>query len=105
MLKILNTILCVACENSHGLMGFNWSHYGYWNVWNVVFTYEGIISKMECANTCMAKGSCVAIYTYAIYTYAFFQCYHYSNRADLVISNEESNEGAQAYIKCLGTGV
>ena len=106
MLKILTTILFVACENSDGLMGFYYSHNGYWNG---VFTKEGTKTKMECANTCMSKGSCVAISTYATDYGSNYksngQCLHYSNRADLVSSNEFIYRLANAYIKCLGTDV
>ena len=101
MLKILNTILFVACENSDGLMGFYYSHDGYWNG---VYTSEGVKTKMECANTCMGKGACVAFNTYATAA-STGGCYHYSNRADLVSSNERTNGVATAYIKCLGTDV
>ena len=101
MLKILNTILCVACENSDGLMGFHYSHDGFWNYDSN--TFEGVISKMECANTCMSKGSCVAITTDA--TASNGNCLHYSNRADLFSSNEVIDVLAKSYIKCLGTDV
>ena len=101
MLKTLNTILFVACENSDGLMGFYYSHDGYWNG---VHTSEGRKTKMECATTCMDKGGCVAFNTYAT-PGSTDLCLHYSNRADLVSSNEETNVRATAYIKCLGTDV
>ena len=90
-----------GCDDSDGLTGFHYSHDGYWN--SLASTYEGIISKMECANTCMSKGSCVAISTYA--TASNGHCLHYSNRADLVSSNELIDVLAKSYIKCLGTDV
>ena len=99
MLKILNTILFVACENSDGLMGFYYSHDGEWND----KTYVGYKTKMQCANTCMERKSCVAI-TWFFRPYAG-GCFHFSNRADLVSSNEVINLSAKAYIKCLGTDV
>ena len=104
VLKILTTILFVACENSDGLMGFYYSHNGYWNG---VFTYEGTKTKMECANTCMGRGSCVAIHTYCYGQpdCPVPDCYHYNNRADLVSSNEKIDVLAKAYIRCLGTYV
>ena len=101
MLKILNTILFVACENSDGLMGFYYSHDGYWNIG---YTNEGDKTKMECANTCMGMGSCVAINTYAIAA-STGRCYHYSNRSHLISSNERTRVTSKAYIKCLGTDV
>ena len=100
MLKILTTILFVACENSDGLMGFYYSHNGYWNDG---FTYMGTKTRKECANTCMWRGSCVAIHTW--YPYNGTDCYHYNNRADLVSSNEKIDVLAKAYIRCLGTYV
>ena len=99
MLKIINTILFVACENSDGLMGFYYSHDGYWNG---VYTSEGDKTKMDCANTCM--GSCVAIHTTAKTSSGYGYCHHYSNRADLASSNEAKGS-AKAYVKCLGTDV
>ena len=97
MLKIFNTILFVACENSDGLMGFHYSHDGFWNGGNIL---QGTTTKIECANTCMGKGSCVAIFMYgAINT----DCYHYINKADLVSTNEVIDVLAKAYIKCSGT--
>ena len=100
MLKTLNTILFVACENSDGLMGFYYSHDGYWYGDG---TEVGDKTKMQCANTCMGKGSCVAITTFANATSVDI-CLHYSNRADLVSSNE-GNAYGKAYIKCLGTDI
>lgn len=101
MIKILNTILFVAsCENSDGLTGFYYSHDGFWNGGA---TKEGYMTKVECARTCMGRASCVAINTYA---YSFKgNCYHYSNRDDLVSSNEVIELSTKAYIKCLGTDV
>ena len=101
MLKILNTIIFVACENSDGLTGFYYSHDGYWSPG--VHTSKGRKTKMECEDTCMGKGSCVAFNTYANAT-STGGCYHFSNRADLISSNELPNKG-KAYIKCLGTDV
>ena len=101
MLKTLNTILFVACENSDGLMGFYYSHDGYWYG---DFTNEGSQTAMECAKTCMGKGSCVAINTYGGAAYTG-NCNHYSNRADLISSNEDTYDISKAYIKCLGTDV
>ena len=103
MLKILNTILFVACENSDGLMGFYYSHDGGWNGRNEY--YEGYITKMECANTCMGREGCVGISTHA--TTSNGQCWYYIDRADLVSSNEDTDTGqlgtAKAYIKCFCT--
>ena len=102
MLKILNTILFVACENSDGLMGFYYSHDGYWRTGS---TSEGRKTLMECANTCRGYGGCVAFNTYAT-AVSTGSCYHYNNRADLVSSNAETNAyTTKAYIKCLGTDV
>ena len=102
MPRILIKILFLACENSDGLMGFYYSHQG---KWKGVSTFEGYTTdRMECANTCMLKGNCVGIHTRE--TLKTIHCYHYSNRADLVNSNEEmENEHQKAYIKCLGTVV
>ena len=80
-------------------MGFYYSHDG---KWNGVRTYEGYTTKMECANTCIRKQSCIAISTYGDASRG--NCYHYSSRAELVRSNEEILE-AKAYIKCLGTNL
>ena len=97
MLKILNTILFAACQNSDDLPGFYYSHDGYWLGDRL---YQASKTKIECAYTCMEN--CVAISAYAItYTKG---CYHYSNRADLVSSNERKSY-AKAYIKCLGMDV
>ena len=105
MLKILNTILFVACENSDGLMGFYYSHDGYWVAGpHVKFNEEGSQTERECANTCMGKGSCVAISTY-VTAASTGGCLHYSNRADLIRSNERTDGSSKAYIKCLGTDV
>ena len=105
MLKILNTILFVACENSDGLMGFYYSHDGGWYGRNE--KYEGYITKIECANTCMGREGCVGISTHA--TTSNGQCWHYVDRADLVSSNEDNDPGqlgtAKAYIKCFCTDV
>ena len=103
MLKILNTILFVACENSDGLMGFYYSHNGEWNGEG---THEGYKTKIECAKTCMGKRRCAAITTYATAA-SDDTCIHYSNRADLVSSNEvtDDDDVGKAYIKCLGTYV
>ena len=100
MLKILNTIRFVACENADGLMGFYYSHDGYWNSGG---ERAGTITEAECANTCMGRASCVAFSTYATGYPA--RCFHYSNKADLVSSNKGIWYASKAYIKCLGTDV
>ena len=103
MLKIINTILFVAsCENSDGLTGFYYSHDGYWFLPGGS-TNEGDMTKVECANTCIKRASCVAINTYA--TASTGRCYHYSNRADFFSSSEWIDPSTKAYIKCLGTDV
>ena len=107
MLKIFNTILFVACENSDGLMGFHYSHDGFWDGENGPFLGTPIhshIKKMECANRCMAKGSCVAIAMGWGDVYGTV-CYHYSNIAHLVSSNEVIDNEGKAYVKCSGTDV
>ena len=92
MLKIFNTILFVACENSDGLMGFHYSHDGIWDGgYTPIHPY---MHKMDCANTCMAKGSCVAIAM--VRADAYGTCYHYSNIADLDSSNEVIDVFAKA---------
>ena len=101
MPQIINTIPFVASsENSDGLTGFYYSHDGWWNGGS---TNEGYMTKVECANTCMGRASCVAINTYA--TSSTGDCWHYSNRSDLVSRNEMINLSTKAYIKCLGTDV
>ena len=98
MLKILHTILFVGCENSDGLMGFYYSHDGYWNDGKI---YQGSKTKIECANTCL--DGCIAISSSDKPDSA--PCYHYSNRSDLVSRNEDITYLSKAYIKCLGTNV
>ena len=101
MLKTLNTIRFLACQNSDGFMGFYYSHDGDWN--DGYQKFVGYKTKMQCANTCMERKSCVAITTFA--TASTGGCFHLSNRADLVSSNEETTTSSKAYIKCLGTDV
>ena len=103
MLKILNTILFVACENSDGLMDFNYSHDGYWLGHG---TYKDVTTKMECANTCMKRyeedGGCLAISFYSTTTTSY--CYHYSY-GQFIQSNKMISTLEKAYAKCLGTDV
>ena len=93
MYKIFKKKLILGCQNSDGFAGFHYSHDGYWTKGG---TFKGSKTKMECANTCTQ--SCVAINTYA--TSSNGLCYHYSNRAVLITSNERKNSGSKAYIKC-----
>ena len=100
MLKTLNTILFVACENSDGLMGFYYSHDGFWHVefFGDSRLHSSHMTKMECANACMGKEGCVAISTYAAASNG--QCWHYFHRGDLIRSREEFDVSSKAYIKC-----
>ena len=97
-IKISNIKLFIACQNSHGLAGFYYSHNGFWADG---YTWKGWKTKVECANECTKD--CVAINTYAGYTvWARASCFHYSNRADTVIAKKRINSWSKAYIKCLG---
>ena len=98
MLKILNTILFVACENSDGFMGFYYSHDGGWA--NAGYTDERYKSKMECANTCMGRGGCVGFLTTSSEV-----CQYYSNKGALNDRNAYHDAEKKAYIKCSGTNV
>ena len=93
--KQLNLKLFIECANSDGLMGFYYSHDGFWAKG---YTYQGSKTKVECANTCMHD--CVGINTYA--TTSTGNCYHYSKRDKLVSADIKINSGTKAYVKCLG---
>ena len=94
--------LFIACEDSDRLTGFYYSHNGFWNV---ARTSKGSKTRIECKNTCTED--CVAFHTYAnnwYYTSADHtgNCYHYSDRSDLISATEVISSMAKAYIKCSG---
>ena len=94
--RCLRFYLFIACQNSHGLAGFYYSHNGFWADG---YTWKGWKTKVECANECTKD--CVAINTYGTYT-ARSSCFHYSNRADTVPSKKRISSWTKAYIRCLG---
>ena len=83
----------LGCDDSDGLKGFYYSHDGYWS--GDGSTFEGLKTKIECANTCMKD--CFAFSTFA--TTSTGTCYHQSNRADL-FADKISHSTAKSYIKC-----
>ena len=101
ILKISNLIPFTGCEHSDSLRGFYYSHDGYW-------TGEGAHkrakSRKECAKLC--KQGCVGISTSATEFGRDIEtrphCFHYSNRSDLVSTNEKNTSIKKAYIKCIG---
>ena len=82
----------MECTNSDGLTGFYYSHDGYWDPG---FEFQGSISKLECANTCMHDCFGLAFMSTGA-------CYHYSYRADLVVANVKLDPRLKAYVKCSG---
>ena len=95
MLEILNIKLIIGCANSDGLIGFGYSHDGYWND---NYKAKGSRTLLECADTCLQD--CVAIIFAIIFDDNF--CLHYSYKADISSANVEFSSDYKAYIKCPG---
>ena len=87
--------LFIGCPNSDGLIGFGYSHDGYWND-----NYKIKLQKtlLECADICLQD--CVAIFWYPGDNDNY--CWHYSYKADIISANEVLNSNYKAYIKCSG---
>ena len=91
--------LLIGCANSDGLMGFDYSHDGYWNPNDdQLDIWKGSKTLLECANECLQDlQDCVAI---------FFknhdECYHYSNISAHETRPDPGGVDPKAYIKCTG---
>ena len=80
-------------------MGFYYSHDG---KWNGVRTYEGYITKMECANTC--KEDCRAFAT-RVLTTGVLKCYQYKTlvaTSKVVFEDGHIAGYRKAFVKCKG---
>ena len=104
LLAIFDIKLFIGCKDSDGLMGFDYSHDGWWGGSR---TNEGIITKMKCANTCNQE--CVAFVSFARsylddvisgYNETNGLCQHYTNLVNIASAMKGST--AKAYIKCSG---
>ena len=79
--------------NSDGLIGFVYSHDGYWS--EGYKQHEEAKTTIECAETCLED--CVAFNGNDNGV-----CFHYSERSNLVDSNKKEQYGNKAYVKCQG---
>ena len=96
---MLKELLLPGCDNSDGLLGFHFSHNGYWRRDQYIGSM-GIQTKAECANTCLQN--CIAL-TFS----TLGHCYHYFKRSDLEDANkmkvsESGLNSPKAYVKCYG---
>ena len=81
------------CSNSDGIVGFYYSHSGYWDHGYISMGSQTIT---ECAKTCIQ--GCVAFNRHSK------TCYHYFKRSDIVNDSKvKQSSDNKAYIKCVGT--
>ena len=87
----------LGCKNSYGLVGFDFSHTGYWSKGITDVGYK--TSMIECSNTCIEN--CVAFN----YELATIICYNYLELSNVVEDNVvlDSEYSSQAFIKCQGS--
>ena len=75
------------------MLGFYYSHDGYWSGKGVVRSDMGSKTSMACAKTCLQD--CIAFTVRQ-------RCYHYSKDSILINDNKMGEASYKTYVKCPG---
>ena len=101
-LGIPEYITLIECENSDGLIGFKYSHDGFWLGIDIV---EGSKTLVACARACRENPNCVAFSLASIWrrgSMPITECHHYTNMSEITDASKMEWKESRAYIKCAG---
>ena len=83
--------------NSDGLVGFYYSHVGYWKG----KAMGGVKTIKECAKACLQDCVAFSVYHSAFRGYDMY-CYHFDQLSDKIDLNHLNNATIKSYVKCEG---
>ena len=91
-------LFTVVCKNSDGLIGFEWSHAGYWVGFYGGTSRGSMKFVKDCANACRESAECVGFSFRHVFSHSDCILYYYTNS----FANKIEAGNDKSYIKCTG---